>query len=232
MLATALFNRGTGSKGSPEEKGLQSRRTRCIFTFLFCGLCSPCSFSIASLKWWLSSQMLCSTELPARPKVRRVVMAKRRCLLHTCPLLKNRPAGRERNHKTRLRQEPRGRWSTPTLMGCRCVWVTWVPWINPGRHRAVRPVHKVVSLRHDGFFYHLPPRNKHCFVSSQTNAEHIPVNVSELWMQGQRIWGLLSDMWLWWDAYFVTIIFSDRGKYSAVLPNVNMLTFSDTYYIK
>lgn len=79
-----------------------------------------------------------------------------------------------------------------TLMCCIFMWFTWVPWINPGHHRAVRPIHKVVGLCHYGFLHHLPPRNKHCFVSSQTNAEHIPINISKLWMQEQRISGLLS----------------------------------------
>lgn len=52
----------------------------------------PFSSSIASCRCRLSSQMLCSMELFASPKVRKVAMAKRRCLLHTLPLLKNSPA--------------------------------------------------------------------------------------------------------------------------------------------
>lgn len=42
--------------------------------------------------------MLCSMELLASPKVRNVAMAKRRCLRHTCPLLKKRPAETEKLH--------------------------------------------------------------------------------------------------------------------------------------
>lgn len=60
--------------------------------------------------------MLCSMELLARPKVRSVAMAKRRCLLHTSPLLKNRPADAERNHMMLLRQGSGGRLTTSTLM--------------------------------------------------------------------------------------------------------------------
>lgn len=61
----------------------------------FCVFCQPLSFSIASSRYRLSSQMLCSMELLAKPKVRNMAMAKRRCLLHTFPLLKNRPADTE-----------------------------------------------------------------------------------------------------------------------------------------
>lgn len=113
MLATALFKRGTGSNGSPEEKSLQSQCTMCVcLLFRFVVFRQPFSFSIASCRWLLSSQMLCSMELLARPKVRNEAMAKRRCLLHTCPLLKKRPAETERSHTTKLRQGPRGRLST------------------------------------------------------------------------------------------------------------------------
>lgn len=101
MLATALFKRGTGSNGSPEQK-----KCLCVFLlfillhfilFLFCSFfVQPFSFSITSWRWRLSSQMLCSMELLARPKVRNVAMAKRRCLLHTSPLLKKRPAETEK----------------------------------------------------------------------------------------------------------------------------------------
>lgn len=44
--------------------------------------------------------MLSSMEPLARPKERKVAMAKRRCLLQTWPLLKNRPAETGRNSQT------------------------------------------------------------------------------------------------------------------------------------
>lgn len=66
---------------------------------LFCS-CQPFSFSSASCRWRLSSQMLCSMELLARPKVLNVDMAKRRCLRHTFPLLKKRPAETDNDHRT------------------------------------------------------------------------------------------------------------------------------------
>lgn len=75
------------------------------------------------------------------------------------------------------------------------MWFTWVSSINPGHHWAVRPVHEIVGLCHQRLLHHLPARYKNSFVSSQTDAEHIPINISELWMQRTR--GHLWSAWLW-----------------------------------
>lgn len=106
-LATALFSSGTGSKASPDEKSpvlihcITAHTSRLSFAFG-----PPFSASIASCSCWLSSQMLCSMELLVKLKVRSTVMAKRRCLLHTAPLLKKRPAEECEAPKTLLSWEP------------------------------------------------------------------------------------------------------------------------------
>lgn len=97
MLATALFNMGTGSNGAPEQKRSESKRGR---AFVHVCLHRPFCLSMAARRWRLSSQTLCSTEPLARPKERKVAMAKRRCLLQTWPLLKKSPPGTRRNRQT------------------------------------------------------------------------------------------------------------------------------------
>lgn len=191
MLATALFSRGTGSNGSPEHKTSARQACVCVHVHLHQPLC----LSMASCRWQHSSQMLYSMEPLARPKERKVAMAKRRCLLQTWPLLKKRPADTWRNGETQA-------WSVAQQPCCVFGSFTWISRVNSGRHRAVRPVHKAVSLCHDGLLHHLPPRHKHCLVSSQTDAENTPVNISQLWTQEQETKALLSSMWLWEDKHF------------------------------
>lgn len=186
MLATAWFSRGTGSNGSPEHKmsARQARVCACVHVLLH----RPRCLSMASCRRRLSSQMLCSMEPLARPKERKAAMAKRRCLLQTWPLLKKRPAG------TRRQGSDAGGMRGSTLPCCVFGRFTRVSRVNSGRHRAVRPVRKAVSLCHDGLLHHLPPRHKHCLVSSQTDGENTPVNISQLWTQQHETRALLSNM--------------------------------------
>lgn len=134
--------------------------------------------------------MLCSEQFG--PKVRNMVMANRRCLLHTLPLLKKRPVKIVQTQM--LDQEVLIRFVGKPLLFTGFVGSTWVSWINPVHHWAVGSIHEDVSLCHYSLLHHLPPRHKHGFVSTQANTEHIPVHISKLWMQRRA--ALLSSMWL------------------------------------
>lgn len=218
MLATALFNRGTGSKGSPEEKCLQSHHMFVyMFVFHFILVSITCLFPDLSPSPSppadFDSLHRCSAPWSSWPAQKSATWPWQNAAVsstHAHYWRKGRL--RQRNYTTLLRQGPGGRLSTLTPMCCMFMWFTWVPWVNPGHHRAEGPIHKVVGLCHYGFLHRLPPRHKHCFVSSQTNAEHIPINISKLWMQRQRIGGLLSSMWLRQGAYFRTIVFCDTER--------------------
>lgn len=64
----------------------------CSWLWAFFQNVPPFSFSIASSRCWVSSEILCSKVFLPRPKVRKVDKAKRRCVFHISPLLKNRPS--------------------------------------------------------------------------------------------------------------------------------------------
>lgn len=145
---------------------------------------------MASCRWWLSSKMLCSMELFARPKVRNAAMAKRRCLRQTWPLLKNRPTetegccekqtGWDVPHVYVIHLSFLGKSSSP--LGCK---------VGPRSCRLVSLwLLSPFSSRTQTLFCAVPDE---CRTHSH---KHQPaVNT------GQRIGALLSSMWLRSDAY-------------------------------
>ena len=79
-----------------EERSPQFTQVKSWCSWLWDSFCCvppfSFSFSISSCRCRISSQMHCSTVFLPKPKLRKVVKAKRRCFFHLSPLLMNRPS--------------------------------------------------------------------------------------------------------------------------------------------
>ncbi len=146
---------------------------------LFCISCVPLfSFCSASCRCRSSTQILCSKVFLPRPKLRKVDKAKRRCVFHISPLLWNRPS--RHRHAEEIGLMLLGsqiQHSIKQRIGEICTWSSWDKSFSSCTERSI---HKVLALCHKCFLYHLVPTHNHHLVTTEADAAHIPIGVSQL----------------------------------------------------